>query len=458
MVMNAVIARCAEKSPVTVMARLALQRALEPSWVDELFEREGGAQYQRELLFSTTVELMSVVAVGLRPSIHAAVRECPDFPVSVQALYDKIKHTEPNLVRALVTGSAARLIDVLVPMIKAKAPMVPGYRLRIVDGSHLPATEKRLKPLRGFSGAPLPGHSLVVYDPDLEMVVDLEPCEDAYTQERAVMSSLLERAEPGELWIADSAFSTRTILGEWDRRGCSFIVREHTCTPHPHMLDEASYQERVETGDVYEQAVEFTDEAGYALTLRRIELHLIEPTQGGETVIRMLTNLPKRSFAAGELARLYRRRWKIESMFQRLESVLNSEVRTLAHPRAALLAFGVAVLAYNVLTVLQAAVWAAHDLHDSDIELSPFYVAVEVRANYEGMMMATSAASWKKFDVMGAAQLSRVLLEIAVNARPKALRKSPRGPKPPKKKSCASATDARRHVSTARVLKGGSIN
>ena len=58
MVMNTVIARCAEKSPVTVMARLALQRALEPAWVDELFKREHGTQYQRELLFSTTVELM----------------------------------------------------------------------------------------------------------------------------------------------------------------------------------------------------------------------------------------------------------------------------------------------------------------------------------------------------------------------------------------------------------------
>jgi hypothetical protein len=62
--MDAVIARCAEQSPLTVMARLALQRALDPAWVNDLFERECGGQYKRELLFSTTVELMSVVAVG----------------------------------------------------------------------------------------------------------------------------------------------------------------------------------------------------------------------------------------------------------------------------------------------------------------------------------------------------------------------------------------------------------
>jgi IS4 transposase len=457
MVMDAVIARCAEKSPLTVMARLALRRALEPAWIDELFEREGGTQYQRELLFSTTVELMSVVAVGLRPSVHAAAQACPELPVSVQALYDKIKHTEPHLVRALVAGSAERLREVLVPMIEGKAPTVPGYRLRIVDGNHLPASEKRLKPLRGFRGAALPGHSLVVYDPDLGMVVDLEPCEDAHAQERAVMPSLLERAKPGELWIADRNFSTRAILGEWDRLGCGFIVREHSRTPNPCAQDELSYQGRVATGAVYEQAVVIEDAAGQTVSLRRIELHLSEPTEDGETVIRILTNLPKSRFSARAIARLYRHRWQIESMFQRLESVLHSEVTTLGHPRAALLAFGIAVLAYNVLTVLQAAVQAAHELRDSGIELSPFYVATEVRAHYAGMMMAVAVAAWEQYDAMGASQLTHVLLQIAAHAKPKTLRKHPRGPKLPKKKGYVDGAIARRHVSTARVLKEGVV-
>lgn len=458
MVMDALISRCAENSPVTVMARLALQYALEPTWIDKLFEREGGTQYKRELLFSTTVELMSVVAAGLRPSLHAAARDCPELSVSVQALYDKVKRTEPSLVRALVTESAARLSEVLTPMIQDRRPVVPGYRLRIVDGSHLPATEKRLKPLRGFGGAPLPGHSLVVYDPDLQMVVDLEPCEDAYTQERAVMSSLLERAMPGELWIADRAFSTRAILAGWECRGSKFIVREHSCTPNPHVLAEASYQGRVETGRVYEQAVECADQADHLMTLRRIELHLDGKTESGETVIRMLTNLPRERFSARAIARLYRHRWKIESMFQRLESVLHSEVRTLGHPRAALLAFGVAVLAYNVLSVLQAAVEAAHELRSSGIELSPFYVALEIRSCYTGMMVITTASPWREFDSISAPQLSRMLLEIAVHAKPRTLRKNPSRLRPPKKKSNVPASEKRRHVSTARVLKEGRVN
>lgn len=47
-------------------------------------------------------------------------------------------------------------------------------------------------------------------------------------------------------------------------------------------------------------------------------------------------------------------------MFGRLESVLNSEITTLGHPRAALLGFAVAVLAYNLLALLKRCVEHAH--------------------------------------------------------------------------------------------------
>ena len=278
MVIDEVVERCVEQSPVTVMARLALQRALEPAWVDALFERECGTQYTRELLFSTTVELMSVVAVGLRPSVHAAAKACKDLPVSVQALYDKIRRTSPHLVRALVQQSVVRLGDVMTPMMKEKVPTVSGCRLRIVDGNHLPASEKRLKPLRGFRGAALPGQSLVVYDPDLDMVVDLVPCEDGHAQERTLMERAQSQAQPGDLWIADRNFSTRRILYGLHDRGSSFIVREHGRTPNPRALEEMRHRGRIETGTVYEQAVDIEVDTGQRLRLRRVELQLDQAT------------------------------------------------------------------------------------------------------------------------------------------------------------------------------------
>lgn len=455
MVMDAVMERFAQHSPLPLMARLALQRALDPAWIDAVFEQERQYQYTGELLFSTTVELMSVVVVGLRPSVHAAFQAATDLPVSVQALYGKIRRTEPGVIRALVRGSAERLSAVAEPMLPP--PTLKGYRPRIIDGNHAPASEKRLKPLRGFRGAALPGQSLVVYDPASELVVDLVPCEDGHANERTLMAPLLAHAQAGELWIADRNFSTREILAQWHARGCAFIVREHGCTPHPRDTGALRPVGRADNGMLYEQAVAMDCATGQAITLRRIELHLDTPTEDGATVIRLLTNLPKARFGARKIAHVYRRRWRIEHLFQRLESVLHSEVKSLGYPGAALLMFGVAVLAWNVLAVLQLALRARHDLQGLGIELSPYYLAAEIRVQYAGMMTAIAIEAWQAWDALTAAQLSRMLLELAARVDPVKLRNHPRGPKKTRKKSFAPRSEATRHVATARVLKEGGI-
>jgi len=149
---DAVLARFEKQAPASVMARLALERAMPAAWVDDVFEANRQRQYPRELLFSTVVELISLVSLGLRPSLHAAARQMDNLPVSLVALYDKVSRTEPALLRALVRGSAERLAPVVSEL--GSAPCLPGWQLRIVDGNHLPATEKRLKPLRGARSRP----------------------------------------------------------------------------------------------------------------------------------------------------------------------------------------------------------------------------------------------------------------------------------------------------------------
>lgn len=63
------------------------------------------------------------------------------------------------------------------------------------------------------------------------MVQDLEPEEDAYTQERALLPKLLKRAAARELWIADRNFCTRAWLWDLHRRGATALVREHQQIP-----------------------------------------------------------------------------------------------------------------------------------------------------------------------------------------------------------------------------------
>ena len=209
------------------------------------------------------------------------------------------------------------------------------------------ASKKRLAPLRGERGAAPPGHTLVVYDPDQALVTDIVACEDAHESERTVARTLVASAGAGELWLADSHFCTRALLQGWQQAGAAFIVREHG--RHPRLVQQGPWQEagRCETGVLKEQSIGIEAEG---VAWRRIQLVLDEPTREGLTQLNLWSNLPP-EVTAEQIAQLYRRRWRIEGLFGRIESVLNSEMRTLGHPRAALLGFATAVLAYNVLSL-----------------------------------------------------------------------------------------------------------
>ena len=93
------------------------------------------------------------------------------------------------------------------------APWVKGYRVKILDGNHLPHSERRLGVLRPLNVAPLPGHTLVVLDPAWMLAIDAFPCEDAQPQERGQLPQVLETVEPRDLWIADRAFATLRVPG-----------------------------------------------------------------------------------------------------------------------------------------------------------------------------------------------------------------------------------------------------
>jgi IS4 transposase len=445
--------------------------------VDEVFEAHRQRQYPRELMFSSIVELMTLVTLGMRPSLHAAARQHEGLAVSLAALYDKVNRSEPAVLRGLVSGSAQRLMPVVAEL--GGPTSLAGWQLRIVDGNHLAASDKRLKVLRGHRGAALPGHSLVVYDPDAGLVCDMVACEDAHESERVGVLPLIGRAQCGQLWIADRHFCTHTILDSLARTGAHFLVREHAKHPRVAQQGDWSKPQRTDTGAVCEQTIAVEgihvqparggkkaaqssapdssqpETAGPATqpgAWRRIQITLDSPTETGEHTIGLWTNLPM-TVDAATLAQLYRKRWRIEGMFQRLESVLHSEIKSLGHPRAALLGFAVAVLAYNVLSLLQRAVEHAHRPQTPDLEVSTYHLSVQVKSGYEGMLIAVPAEHWPSAASQDPQTLAQTLLRLAQRILPKQVATSKRGPKTIQPKGYVDARLASAHVSTARLIK-----
>ena len=61
-----------EQRPICVMARGVLENLFNADKIDALFARTAEVQYTRELLFSSVVDLMGQVVLGVQPSVHAA--------------------------------------------------------------------------------------------------------------------------------------------------------------------------------------------------------------------------------------------------------------------------------------------------------------------------------------------------------------------------------------------------
>jgi hypothetical protein len=326
---------------------------------------------------------------------------------------------------------------------------VAGYRLKILDGNHLAATERRLQVLRRLNSAPLPGHALVILDPALMLAIDLFACEDGHAQERAVLSRVLATVMRRDLWIADRNFCTLGFLFGLHWRGAGFVIRQHGLLPW-HALDALVSKGDSETGEVLEQSVHLVFNETLKLTLRRIVVRLRQPTRDGDTEIALLCNLPIPTVDALQIAALYQKRWRIERLFQVLEQCFRGEINTLAYPKAALFGFGMALICYNLLAVAQAAMRSVHGAGKIEAGISPYYLADEVRRVYEGMMIAIPPVQWLPFAHLDVPSTAQLLQHLAAHMDLAKFRSHPRGekkkvPKPNRQKN-------RPHVSTARLL------
>lgn len=444
-----ILQKFVKKTPIAVMVQGLMERLLNAEELDRWFGTARNRQYTKEITFSSLIELMLKVVCKLHPSVHSAYRDS-SVSASVVAVYDKLKRLEPSTAQALVRRIAAQAGEVIARMGGEHPALLPGYRVKYLDGNSLEATEHRLRGLRETAAGALPGKSLVVFDPATGLAVDVFPCEDAHAQERSLLPAVLETVVPGELWIADRNFCTCGAIVEFTRRGACFVLREHGNLPC-RALGERIFIRRTDTGRVYEQPVVVTDTEGAHWKLRRIVIDLDRPTRNGERRVAVLTNLPRAHADAAEVAERYRGRWGIETAFQKLERHLHSEINPLGYPKAALFGFCLALVAFNLHAVVMAALRAAHPQRAINDEVSEYYLALEIANTHEGMLIAVPEAEWTVFSREDDPEaLSRLLVHIASQAPLKKYKKTPRGPKKPRPARQRFKNEP--HVATARVL------
>ncbi len=153
---------------------------------------------------------------------------------------------------------------------------------------------------------------------------------------------------------------------------------------------------------------------------------------------------------ATRVAEVYRKRWTVEGAFGELAAALHCEISSLGYPPAALFAFGVGLVAYNLLSVVRTALAAVHGEEWVE-QISAYYVADEIRGMMRGMMVAIPDEQWQRqFGKRSVQQMANILMALAKRVNLECFRKNHRGPKKPRPERTAFKRQP--HVSTARVL------
>ena len=441
-----------QQAPLPVLVRSCLEWLIDQASLEALFEQTAEEQYTRELTLSFMVDLMLDVACGIAPSASAALKAHRDgMTVSRQAFYGKLQRMEPAVSAAIVRRVAELANSIIEQLGVAQAEPIPGYRARIVDGTVMGGRcDHRIKPLRTVRAAGMTCMSLAVYAPAQQVILQIVPEQDAYTQERARMDQLQIGA--GEVWVGDRNFCIRSLLFRIHRAQSTFLMRWHGNACPFEEIAPLRQAKGTRIG-AQEQPVWLQDpQTEEWLQVRRIVLQLAQPTRSGDEELILITNLPE-TVHADHLCEVYQERWQIEVQYQRLTQQLHCEPPGLNHPCAALFAFAMSVTAANALAVVQQALRAQHG-REAVQELSYYQVVLEVAQVWLGMAIVMPTERWKFVRDFTPENMASWLNYIAQRVPINHYRRSCRGPKKPPPRKQASK---HHHYSNKRLLDAAKL-
>ena len=136
--------------------------------------------------------------------------------------------------------------------------------------------------------------------------------------------------------------------------------------------------------------------------------------------------------------------WRPRSKNWRRRS--HGEINTLGYPKAALFAFCVALVAYNVLSTLKAALRSVHGEEVVAEEVSGYYVADEIQMTHRGMMIAIPEDEWVVFHDLPPVELADVLVRSGAVGLPAEAAQAPARPEEAEAQEAERGQDqTRRH-------------
>jgi hypothetical protein len=345
--------------PLAESAYRLLDYALQASFLAELFQRHGGASYQKVIRFPLFVQLIGDALIEHAGSGHQSftrAQEAGTLEASLKAMYGKLARLPLGLSRGLLFEATQRLRCLYPPRVAQRLPdSVQDFTVLALDGKKLKHVAHRLKVLRAVKGQVLAAKLAVAVDLRTGLAVALNADPDGEVSDAPLVPGVLALARAAQagpiLWVEDRQFCD-LVQPALIREGGDHYVLRYNAKVHFH-ADPAcpARTGRDAAGRPY---VEEEGWLGSPTNKRRQRVRRITLSRPGEEDVILVTDLLDGvAYPAADLLEIYRLRWGIERVFQQITEVFHLKALIGTTPQAGVFQAALCLLLYNVVVVLR---------------------------------------------------------------------------------------------------------
>ena len=341
-----------------------LQHALPDADLQRLYDDHRGQSYQDVLRFDTFFHLIRDALLHRGDSAHQHFRKARRdgvLPVTIEAVYGKLRRVPPGVSQALLAEGTRRLAAVSSGAVDPLPPSVAGMEVLAFDGKQIKHVPKRLKALRNLWGKLSGGKLLVVQDVATRMAVAFAADADGLVADNTLVEGAVAqvRQRPSDrprLWVGDRLFGNLVETTRFHAAGEFYLLRYHSKTSFAPDSSREMRKGVTADGLAWHEEWGWYGRAsdGRRQYVRRIHLATGKTTPKGKPDhFSVVTNLlDADAYPAADLLATYRRRWSIESLFQEVTDVFHLKDLIGTTPQAMIFQASLVLLLSNALRVL----------------------------------------------------------------------------------------------------------
>jgi len=360
---------------------------LDDTLLNSVWEQDRGRCYTATIKFPDFVRLIhdALLTYGSGRECFQKHREAGTFAASLTAAYGKLRRVPIAVSEGLLQRGSARLRELFPAWSEWQKPRSLGkFRILIYDGKAIKRVAKRLKPTRGMTGGLLGGRALVAIDWETGLAVAMRGDSDGEANDVKHVGELVPRVreefEAPILHVSDRGFCDLEQPRHFvQSAGDHFLVRYH---PKVKFHRDTARAERSSVNAEGQTILETWGWIGSEKDRRRRYVRRIELVRdSAESVILLTSLLDFDKFPATDLLWIYRERWEIERLFQKVTEVFGLSHLIGCSPSATLFQFALCLLLYNMIQVVRGYVAQTQNREPTEISSELLFRDVERELN-----------------------------------------------------------------------------